>query len=151
MIMSCITFVSFQILLNSVPTRAFTPERDIRQSDLLSMYIFLLCSEGFFALIWRSMSNQLWARVPFGSARLSLTICFFADDSLLFQEASDCGPDVLLSVIEEYEKLWRQKINLSKSSIYFPLMLGVRSRSIWLIGWACNSQVGMGSTWAYPT
>lgn len=76
---------------------------------------------------------------------------FFADDSLLFQEASDCGPNVLLSLIEEYEKLWRQKINLSKSSIYFPLMLGVRSRSIWLIGWVCNSQVGMGSTSAYPT
>lgn len=43
LIMSCITTSNRSILLNCVRLNPFLPTRDIRQGDLLSPYIFILC------------------------------------------------------------------------------------------------------------
>ena len=44
LIMHCITFVSYSILVNSVAYGCIIPMRDLRQGDPISPYIFLLWS-----------------------------------------------------------------------------------------------------------
>ena len=50
-VMTCVTTTSFSILLNGKPYGNVTPTRGIPQGDPLSLYLFLLCAEGFTSLL----------------------------------------------------------------------------------------------------
>jgi len=51
LIMNCVTTVSYRIKINGALSEIFKPERGLRQRDPLSTYLFLICAEGFSALL----------------------------------------------------------------------------------------------------
>ena len=59
LIMAGIMSTSYSVLVNGVPSGFIKPSRGIRQGDPLSPYIFLLCSEGFFALLRNAVQQRL--------------------------------------------------------------------------------------------
>lgn len=76
------------VLWNGEKTEAFTPSRGLRQGDPLSPYLFVLCLKRLGHLIEEAVDTKEWKsiRLSQGSSQLS-HICF-ADDLILFAEAS---------------------------------------------------------------
>ena len=53
-VMSCVTTISFSVLVNGGPFGNVLPSRGIHQGDPLSPYLFLLCTKGFTSLLDRA-------------------------------------------------------------------------------------------------
>lgn len=51
LIMSCVTSVSFSVIINGYPTNSIISTRGIRQEDHISPYLFILCANVFSSLI----------------------------------------------------------------------------------------------------
>ena len=49
--MVCVRIVTYSILVNGEPHGIIHPTRGIKQGDLLSLFLFLLCIEGLHGLI----------------------------------------------------------------------------------------------------
>ena len=58
LIMKCISLVSYSVIINGTAYGNITPTRGLRQGDPISPYSFLLCAEGFSALIHDAAKNN---------------------------------------------------------------------------------------------
>lgn len=82
--MQCVTTVHYSFLINGHPRGSLTPTRELRQGDPLSPYLFLLCVEGFSALLEYKVSQGLLHGINICLGAPSVHHLLFADDSLLF-------------------------------------------------------------------
>ena len=119
LIMNCISSVSYSVIINGEACGNITPTRGIRQGDLLSPYIFLLCVEGLSALIHKVTRDKQISGISIGRGCPFLTHLFFADDSLLFCKENVQECQKLVDILNCYEAAFGQKINTDKSSIFF--------------------------------
>ena len=60
LIMSCISSVSTSLLFNGGALEPFMPARGIRQGDLLSPYIFIMCMDYLGQLIQERCEDKFW-------------------------------------------------------------------------------------------
>jgi hypothetical protein len=103
-IMRCVTSVSFCIRTNGVLSECFRPSRGIRQGDPISPYLFLLCSEGLSCLL-RGIGPKFISRgVRVGVHAPWISHLLFADDCIVFTEASQRGADRLKNILDIYSK-----------------------------------------------
>jgi hypothetical protein len=119
MIMRCVMTVRFSVKVNGCLSDKFRPTRGLRQGDPLSPYLFLFCVEGFSALLKKAQLHREVAGVGFGRDGPTITHLLFADDSIVFLEASKSNLETLRIVLARYECCSGQWVNLQKSSIYF--------------------------------
>ncbi|CAN6724078.1 unnamed protein product [Malus baccata var. baccata] len=115
----CISTVSFSILINGSPTGYIQPQRGLRQGDPLSPFLFLICTEGFSSLIKNGMECGLLHGYRFTPNGTPITHLFFADDSVLFGNATVEEAKGVVDIVNTYARGSGQEINLSKSSIFF--------------------------------
>ncbi|CAN6573468.1 unnamed protein product [Malus baccata var. baccata] len=115
----CISTVSFSILINGSPTGYIQPQRGLRQGDPLSPFLFLICTEGFSSLIKNGMERGALHGYRFIPNGTPLTHLFFADDSVLFGNATVEEAKGVADILNTYARGSGQEINLSKSSIFF--------------------------------
>lgn len=85
----------------------------------MSPYLFLFCVEGFSALLKQEQQEKEIQGVSFGRTGLNVTHLLFADDSIVFLEASEVSLLELHSILNTYEQASGQKVNYQKSSIFF--------------------------------
>ena len=98
----CVTTPSFSILINGKENGNIQPTRGIRQGDPLSLYLFLLCAEGFTSLLekaeleGRIKGASLCCRAP------RVSNLMFTDDSIIFCRATSGEVGVINEVLHTY-------------------------------------------------
>jgi hypothetical protein len=119
LIMKCVTTVKYQIKVNGELTGKFMPTRGLRQGDLLSPYLFVICAEGLSALLYDAEVNGRISGVKICQTAPTVTHLFFADDSILLIKADNEEALALREILELYENCSGQCINAEKSAIMF--------------------------------
>ncbi|KAK6786278.1 hypothetical protein RDI58_014803 [Solanum bulbocastanum] len=115
-IMQCITTPTYKFNINGEIVGAVRPIRGLRQGDLLSPYLFILCAE--------ELSNQAEEQGELRGICLRrggpmVNYLFFADDSFLFCSANTQSAVKISEILRTYELCSGQKVNFEKSAIYF--------------------------------
>lgn len=118
-IMECVTTASLKVLWNGEPSTNFTPSRGVRQGDSLSPYLFVMCMERLYQTIKEAIVLHRWKPIRASRDEPLLSNLFFADDIILFAEASVDQVMVIQDCLHRLCQASGQKISLSKSCIYF--------------------------------
>lgn len=119
LIMHCVSFISYSLIINGETFGNITLTKGIRQGDPLSPYLFLLCVEGLSAFIHEAAQNQQISRIFICRGYPKITHLFFTDNNLLFCKAKAHKCQKLVSILKNYEVASGQKINTNKSSVFF--------------------------------
>ena len=108
-IMSCLSSVSYSVLLDGQPVGNIKPSRGLRQGDPLSPYLFLLCALGLQSLIQKAEVNKEIKGVYICRNGPRVSHLFFVDDNVLFCRATkaECQRILILAV---YQKCLGQKL-----------------------------------------
>ena len=118
-IMECISTARMQVLWNGEPSSSFNPSRGVRQGDPLSPYLFVMCMERLFQTIEESIIAQRWKPIRASRDGPLLSNLFFADDIILFTEASVEQAVVIQDCLDRFCRASGQKVSSSKSCVYF--------------------------------
>ena len=118
-IMRCVSGPAMSLLWNGERTESFIPLRGLRQGDPLSPYLFVLCMERLCYLIEKAIAGKKWKPISLSQGGTKLSHICFADDLILFAEASVAQIRVIRDVLETFCTASGQKVSLSKSKIYF--------------------------------
>lgn len=119
LVMAGISTVSYSVLVNSVPSGFIKPSIGILQRDPLSPHLFLLCSKGFSTLLRNAAKQRQLHGISISRNGPQITHLLFANDSLLFCNASLSECHVIKEILLAYEFAFGQKINCDKKSISF--------------------------------
>lgn len=119
LIMKCITFVTYRIRVDGELIEVIQPERGLQQGDPLSPYLFLLCAEGFSALIRKAEEEGSLQGVRVCQGAPSVSHLLFADDSLILCRVDRRDAQQLQSILQVYEECFGQMIYKDKSAVMF--------------------------------
>lgn len=98
-------------LWNGESTEAFMSTRDLQQGDPLSPYIFVICIQRLGSWIQQELDRGRWRPLKTSRGGPAVSHLFFADDILLFAEATEAQVECILDGINRFCKASRQRIN----------------------------------------
>ena len=119
LIMQCISTISYSVIINGTVNGCIHPTRGLRQGDPLSPYLFILCADGFSSLIKDVARNQVLSGISICRGFPMVSHLFFANDSLLFCKATNHECQKLVEILELYEAVSGQNVNMDKSFVFF--------------------------------
>ena len=108
------------MLVNGTPSRFFQSARDLRRGDPLSSYLFVLAMEVLSCLLGRVREGgYLFGFKVLGrnGEGLEISYLLFADDTLVFCEATSFQMTYLSWLFMWFEAISDLKINLDKSEL----------------------------------
>lgn len=112
----CISSSRIRLLLNVDALQKFKPERGICQGDPLSPYLFVLCLERLFHLIQVAVEKKVWKPIKISKRSPRLSHLAFADDLILFIEASVAQIEVIQDILHAVCDISGQKVSTEKDS-----------------------------------
>lgn len=118
LISHCLSTVSYRALVNRETTGSFISCCGLKQGDPLSPYLFVLAMEKFSQIIKVAVDNRNWKEVKASRGGASSSHIFFANDLVLFKEASKSQAFVMRKFLELFCSMSGQQVNYQKSCVY---------------------------------
>ena len=119
--MSCITTVSFSVLINGAASPFFHAERGLRQGFPLSPLLFLLVAEGLSRALHESKRQGRFSGISIGE-QLAITHLLFVDDVLIFCSGDRRDTRALKEILDLFSKATGMDINFEKSTLTTHLL-----------------------------
>jgi hypothetical protein len=118
-IMEFVSTVNYSVYFNNTMLNPFRPSRVLRQGDPLSPYLFLFVADGLPKILQHEVSSGALHEMRICRQAPGISHLLFADDTLLFLEATDQQARVVHETLLRYDRCTSQLINPSKCSIMF--------------------------------
>lgn len=111
---------------NEGQTNSFVSSRGLKQIDMILPYLFVLALEILGHIIFYLISSNVWKPISLGlgSAPKISYVCFI-DNVVLIVEASMEQTHLVRETLLEFCMKSGQKINLSKSKVFFFKNIGI--------------------------
>ncbi|XP_074304741.1 uncharacterized protein LOC141639533 [Silene latifolia] len=138
-VMSCVESVSFEVLINGSPSNVSVPERELRQGDPFSPYLFIICAEVLSSLIRRKVEVTVLHGIQIAPQAPIICHLFFADDSIIFVKANENQAREVLNILTSYEEASGQLVSKEKTTVSFSR--GTRTRRKELVAVVLGVQV----------
>ncbi|KAL5815472.1 hypothetical protein ACOSQ4_026113 [Xanthoceras sorbifolium] len=100
--MSCITNVSYKIIINGKVTDSFALGCGLKQGNPLSPYIFVLCMEKLSHMILKRLKEKKWKPIKVSRGRPSISHLSFADNLILFGKTSNTQVESMKECMGEF-------------------------------------------------
>ncbi|XP_058725579.1 uncharacterized protein LOC131596860 [Vicia villosa] len=113
---ACIFSSHLSVLVNGSATHDFMVHRGLHQGDPLSPFLFVIAMEALTTLIRNSVAVGGFKPFQFGIEE-GVDILQFADDTVIFGEASTANLWNLKVILRGFELISGLKVNFSKSSV----------------------------------
>ena len=116
----CFSTAKFSVLINGAPAGFFPSSKGLRQGDPMSPYLFILGMEVLSALIRRAVQGNYISGCRLrgrGGEEIMVSHLLFADDTIIFCEASKDQLTHLGWILAWFEAASGLRINLAKSEL----------------------------------
>jgi hypothetical protein len=113
-----ITSPHFSVAVNGTLVGFFEGKRGFRHSDPLSPYLFVLTMEVLSCMLAGCARTQGGFGYHHRCSKIGRTHLCFADDLLIFSEASVHSVVTIQKVLKEFESLSGLKVNPEKSTLF---------------------------------
>lgn len=117
-IQAILTSTRMSILVNGSPTKEFSPDREIRQGDPLTPYLFLLIGEVMSKLIKRATQEGIIKGIIFKFHDHQITHFQYVDDTILFIANDEQSIKGVRKVLQLFKVITGLSVNFSKNKVY---------------------------------
>lgn len=119
LVWECISTSRMKVLWNGEALEEFSPSRGIRQGGPISPYLFVLCIERLFHLINAAVEYKFWSPIQLSRGGPKLSHLAFADDLMLFAEASADQVEIIKTTLKLFCDSSGQKVSQDKTRVFF--------------------------------
>ncbi|GMI99018.1 hypothetical protein HRI_003571100 [Hibiscus trionum] len=137
-IQSCILNVSIQVLINGVPPGSFNTSRGLCQGCPISPMLFNMIGEALSVLIYKAMERGIVKGVCIGSSGYQISHLQFADDLILFLEASEDNIRNTKRVLRIFQAISGLQLNLNKTRM-FGINVDTNTLKVWADSIKCST------------
>jgi hypothetical protein len=100
------------LLINGVSNDYITPTCEIQQGGSLLPYLFILGAKGLSVLFTKTIDQGVIKGLQINPHAPKVHHLFFADDNFLFGEDSTMEFQIFKAILNIYEQVFGQRINL---------------------------------------